>query len=287
MLLGGTLLAQEPSFEAASVKPMQSGRGRVSPLHGGPGTDAPGQLTGAATFKALLIRAYELKEYQISGPAWMDSERYEIAAKIPAGVSQAIVARMLQTLLAERFHLTTHREKRELPVYALRPAKGGPKIKESAPPDPNAAGKPAAPKFTMGADGFPEILAGSDVPRTYEAVVSGTDGIMYKVWARRETMQQLADYLSARVERPVLDLTDLRDQYDFSLAFAVESAGGIIPRAGPPPDMIESHRTPVMPEGGLPIFSAVQVQLGLRLEPRKGAVEMLIVDRVEKTPAEN
>src|ERR1035438_10409180 len=72
------------SFEAASLKPANQDRDLGS-LRAGPGTSSPGQLHGAASLKTLLMRAYRLKDYQIGGPAWMDSERYEIAAKIPGG----------------------------------------------------------------------------------------------------------------------------------------------------------------------------------------------------------
>ena len=78
--------------------------------------------------KTLLMRAYELKSYQIAGPAWMDSERYEIAAKIPAGSTPREVPFLLRTLLAERFHLVAHNETRQLSIYELAIAKSGPKF---------------------------------------------------------------------------------------------------------------------------------------------------------------
>ncbi len=183
------------SFEVASVKPVRQGGLGPGPLRGGPGTNAPGQLSGAASLKALLMRAYELKNYQIAGPAWMDSERYQIAAKIPASATKGQVSLMLQSLLAERFGLAAHRETRELPIYAMVVGKNGPKFKESPAPDPNGMtaamaddgtlARGAAPKITSGPDGFPDIPPGETVPRSYEAVVSGPDGILYKLWARR------------------------------------------------------------------------------------------------------
>jgi uncharacterized protein (TIGR03435 family) len=282
------------SFEVASVKPVRQGGPGPGPLRGGPGTNAPGQLSGAASLKALLMRAYELKNYQIGGPAWMDLERYQIAAKIPPGASQRQVSLMLQSLLAERFGLVAHRETRELPIYAMVVGKNGPKFKESPAPDPNGTtaataddgtlARGTAPKVTAGPDGFPDIPPGETVPRSYEAVVSGSDGILYKLWARRETMQQLADRLSGQLGRAVVDMTGLNGQYDFALAWTVDSAGGIVPRTDPPPDQIESHSTPVMSGPDLSIFTAVQVQLGLRLEQKRGPLEMLIVDAVRKVP---
>jgi uncharacterized protein (TIGR03435 family) len=291
LLLGSATFAQNgevrPSFEAASVKKAEQGRPGPGPLRGGPGTNSPGQLSGIASLKALLMRAYDVKSYQITGPAWMESERYEIAAKIPPGVGSRQVSLMLQSLLTERFQLTAHRETKVLPIYAMGVGKDGPKFKRSPAADEAALLRQALPKISEGRDGFPEIPAGADVPRSYEVVVGGSDAILYKLWARRETMQQLADRLSAQLNRAVLDTTQLKEQYDFTLAWSMENAGGGIPRTDYPPDEIEFHDTPVPFDPGLSIFAAVQSQLGLRLEPARGPLEMLIVDRVERTPTGN
>jgi uncharacterized protein (TIGR03435 family) len=247
--------------------------------------------------KALLMRAYELKNYQIGGPAWIDSERYDIAAKIPAGATRSQVSLMLQSLLAERFRLLAHRETKELPTYALMVGKNGPKFKVSRAAGQNAATAAAAddgtlarrsvPKLIRGPDGFADIAPGTAMPRSYEVVVGGPDGILYKLWARCETMQDLADRLSGQLNRAVIDMTDLKEQYDFALAWTMENVGGVVPRTNPPPDVIDFDSTSVMSDPGLSIFTAVQTQLGLRLEPGKGPLEMLIVDRAEKIPAGN
>jgi uncharacterized protein (TIGR03435 family) len=110
---------------------------------------------------------------------------------------------------------------------------------------------------------------------------------MYKLWARRETMQQLADRLSSQLNRAVLDRTELKETYDFALAWTMESAGGVMPRTDPPPDEIDFHNTPIRSDAGLSIFRAVQAQLGLKLEPGKGPIEVLIIDRVDKAPTAN
>jgi uncharacterized protein (TIGR03435 family) len=281
--------ADRPSFEAASVKPANADPRGLGPLRGGPGTSSPGQLTGVASLKALLMRAWQLKEYQISGPAWMASERYEIAAKIPEDATKRQVSLMLASLLVERFGLETHRETRELPMYALAVAKSGPKFRPS---DPNDAADPAdatifSPKFIKGADGFPDIAASQKMARSYEMVIGGTDGILYKLWAHRETMDQLADRLGAQLSRPVVDETRLKDVYDFALTWSVETAGGVIPRTGPPPDSIDMHNSPILSDPGLSIFTALPSQLGLKLEARRGPVEMLVVDKAAKVPAAN
>jgi len=300
-LLACAALAQNEqaraSFEVASVKPVQQGRPGPGPLRGGPGTGSPERLSGAASLKALLARAYGLKNYRIAGPEWMESERYQIDARVPAGASQEQVSPMLQSLLAERFGLVAHRETRELTIYAMVVGKNGPKLKESPAPEGSApaAGVAedgtlapgAAPRVATGPDGFPDIPPGEDVPRSYEVVVSGPDGILYKLWARRETMEQLADRLTGQLNRAVVDMTELKGRYDFALAWTVDSAGGIVPRTYPPPDRIQSLATPVMSGPSLSILTAVQTQLGLRLEQRRAPVEMLIVDRVRRTPTGN
>ncbi len=270
-----------PAFEAASVKPAQKGHGSGS-LRGGPGTNSPGQLSGTATLKTLVMRAYEMKNYQVSGPAWMETERYDIAAKIPAGASQQQVSMMLRSLLSERFGLVAHSEKKVLPIYALVIARNGPKLRKS-PADQSTGTAP--PKLTRGADGYPEIAPGAEVPHSYEVVVGGSDGILYKLWARRETMQQLADRLSSQLSRPVIDRTELKAQYDFALSWTMD--GGIVPRTDPPPDEIEMHNTTVLSDPGLSLFTAIQSQLGLKLEQTKGPLELLIVDRAERVPAGN
>jgi uncharacterized protein (TIGR03435 family) len=278
------------SFEAASVKPANQGRDGLGPLRGGPGTSSPGQLAGEASLKTLLMRAYELKDYQIGGPAWMESERYEIAAKIPEGATRREVALMLRSLLTQRFRLAVHRETRELAMYALEAAKSGPKLRASDTAGTVPDGTDVtifSPKLTKGSDGFPEIAGSQKLPRSYEMVVGGSDGIMYKLWARRETMEQLADRLSAQLSRPVVDRTGLQEVYDFALTWTVENGGTGVPRTGPPPDMIEMHSSPILSDPGLSIFAALPAQLGLKLEARRGPLEMLIVDKADRVPIGN
>ena len=293
LLLAGAALAQNQprlQFEVAAVKPVEPGRMALPGLHGGPGTSSPGRLSGAASLKQLLRRAYGLNAYQISGPAWMDSARYEVDAAIPAGATREQVSLMLQALLAERFGLVAHRETRELPFYALVIRKRGPKLQPSSTAGPAEEDQPAehaVPRLERRPDGIPELSPGSAVPRSYEIVVGGPDGILYKLWARRETMQQLADRLSSQLSQPVLDKTGLPGQYDFALTWTMENAGGGVPRTDPPPDEIDFHGTPVLPEPGLSIFTAVEAQLGLKLEQRKGPLPMVVVDRVDRTPTEN
>jgi uncharacterized protein (TIGR03435 family) len=118
--------ATAPTFEAASVKPHQDTgeRSRTRSIE-------PGRITVTdVTLRELILRAYDVKPYQVSGPDWIQDNTYDVAATAGKAVSAEETRRMLGELLAERFHLVFHRETRDLPVFALVVAKGGPKFKE-------------------------------------------------------------------------------------------------------------------------------------------------------------
>jgi len=279
------------SFEAASVKPAPD-RGAGS-LRGGPGTNSPGQITGVVTLKTLILWAYELKPYQLNGPSWMDSERYEVIAKVPGGSTKRQADAMLRTLLEQRFHIAVHRETREAALLDLVVGKNGPKVKDAETGQGAAsdAGESdtdrALPQLQKGSDGLPELAPGARLQRSYLVMISGTDGVRIKRFARGETMQQLAEDLSMYLNRPVFDRTNLPGRYDFTLDWAMETAGGGIPRVGPPPDEIDSHAAPIGVSDSTTIFEAVQSQLGLKLEQKKGPVETLIVDHADRVPTGN
>src|SRR5271157_2159969 len=157
-----------PAFEAASVKPSAPmGMGRMRISMGGD----PGRLNySGVSLRDIIRQAYQLKDYQITGPEWLNTERFDIVAKLPDGAPESQKPLMLQALLAERFKLTVHREKKDLPAYALVVAKGGSKLKEfvETPDDaangPNAGFGPGGPdgaiKVGRGPDGMPKLPAG-------------------------------------------------------------------------------------------------------------------------------
>ena len=273
-----------PAFEVASVKPIdRPGPGRsVTYLNGGPGTKSPTRLAGAAYMKTLLMRAYGVKSYQLTAPAWTDTALYEINAAVPPAATADQANLMLRTLLEQRLHLAIHRETRELPFYALLVGRNGPTLKQSDPADPlddESAPLPPGerPRVTMGPDGFPQVPPGARLPPNFTLSLSSGEFTRIKVFARHRTMEQLSDTIASFLNRPVKDLTGLAGLYDYTLAFETDPRPETAP---PPPDA--APRDP-----GPTIFTAVQSQLGLRLEQRKGPVEMLIVDRLEKVPAEN
>src|SRR5664279_2872717 len=140
------------SFEVASLKaaaPNVDGR-VMRRLAGGPGSTDPGTLTfNNVTVKMLVTNAYNLKDYQVEGPEWIDSLGFDLIAKLPPNSNRDQVAQMLQTLLAERFKLVFHRETKQLPVYALVVGKSGSKMKEVQMPAVSD-GSPAGPGMGRG-----------------------------------------------------------------------------------------------------------------------------------------
>ncbi len=232
-----------PAFEVASVKPTDPGR------VGSTFNFAPGELQiGGGTLRKVLEMAYDLRTFQIlGGPAWLDSDRFDITAKNDAALKDLSkeqrgteMRRRLQTLLAGRFQVQVHRETREWPEYALVVAKGGNRLKE---PD-NGEGN--------------GINAGCGAMR-------GT----------RATMSDLAMVLSRQMERPVLDKTSLSGRYDFGMSYTPDGGCG-----SRPPDGGTANSDTLTDRPS--IFTAIQEQLGLKLESIKGQVEVIVVDRAEK-----
>jgi uncharacterized protein (TIGR03435 family) len=244
---------------------------------------------GGATLGQLLRWAYGLSSYQFEGPASLDSDKYDIEATIPPGARNEQVKLMLQNLLVERFGLVVHRETREMPIYELVVAKGGLKMKTPEKPpagaEPEAApaeggGGPPAPRLTPNKDGLPEFPPG--VPGMFVTHVSGTQ---YQwLTARMKGIADLLNMLQIMIGRPVVDKTGLTGVYDFNLRYAISSASraGSAASAEPPSGALDESS-----DFGLGLFGAFESQLGLKLEPKRGPVEVLVVDRANRMPTEN
>jgi uncharacterized protein (TIGR03435 family) len=255
-----------PGFEVASVKPDKSGFGPRILL------TADGLTATKVTVKFLIKEAYGVEDDEISGaPNWLDSETYDVDAKVSSSDLAALEKlderqrmRMLQPLLAERFQLKVHREAKEIPVYALVIAKNGPKLHVAKPGDTYADG-------IKGPDGKP----------------GGRPGMM--MWGRGRLVAQgipiasLLPPLTQQLERTVLDKTGLKGTYDITLLWTPEDD------QAPMPNGAEGNRQGSGPAGdssGASLFTAIQEQLGLKLESQKGQVEGLVIDHVGK-PSEN
>jgi uncharacterized protein (TIGR03435 family) len=264
LLVVGCLWGQSASppltFEVASIKRgAPDAQGFYLQLQPGGGLKVV-----AATLKNLLAFAYSLREFEISGgPEWAGSDRFDISARagsptVSPGATgnppQTTDGRRLaqearervKTLLAERFQLTVHRESREQNVYVLVVAKTGPKFGEAKPDSGN--------------------------------LVRGRAG---SITGQGVAIQMLVVNLSNQLGRPVLDRTGLAGKYDFKLEWTPDSTRlglAAVPTGSEGPMPAE----PVYPS----LFAALQEQLGLRLESQKAAVEMLVIDHVDK-PSEN
>ncbi len=256
-LLAGLLLAQ--SFDAASVRPGPAANAGRFTMTGGPGTSDPTFLRYAnIPLKRVLMLAYDVKYWQVVGPGWLDSSRFEITARIPEGSTKEQSLAMMRNLLVERFQMTVHRETKELPIYALVQDKTGAKLKASADGavDENAI---ATVKKNEGKDGFPVLTPGA------AGIVVETRNGRARISGFHADLAKLADFLSNQLGRPVFDQTGIAGAFDFEVYYRPENGA--------------------MEEPG--IFDALRERLGLRLEARKGPVEMLVIDHVEKVPTGN
>jgi uncharacterized protein (TIGR03435 family) len=275
--LGAQTPDSQVVFEVASIKPSPppDPNGMTVGSVGGPGSRDPGRFT-AENFSMfnLVTYAYGIMRYQVTGPDWLDTERFHIAAKVPEGATKEQFKLMLQNLLIERFKLAVHRDRKEMQVYELVIAKNGPKLTESAgelPDEPVAGATGAAPRMTFGKDRLPELPPGR-VPRM---VMTGRGARVRRV---NESMEGLAKMLEGQIGRPVTDATGLKRKYDFDLAWSPR-ASALSAGRGDEPGLSD--------ETGPTLLKAIEDQLGLKLELKKGSVEMLVIDHLERRPTEN
>ena len=221
--------------------------------------------------RGLLITAYGVKEYQVNGPAWLDTERYDLIVKVPAGATKEQVKVMWQNLLAERFGLMLHHEPKEFQVDELVVGKNGAKLKETT-VDPAEELDPGPPKFKD------SELAGPGFVTTIMA--NGQAHTM----AKGQTLSRLTTLLGGQLHRPVLDKTGLTGKYDFSINFKMDlRALGPLP-GGPGPGAAAGDNEP---DPGPDLSAAVEQQLGLRLVPAKAKLDVLVIDKAEKVPTDN
>jgi len=264
------------TFEVASIKPSGPvvARGQYSfGLH----IDGAQVRFAGMPLKDMIWMAFGLKEYQVTGPDWLATQRFDLNAKLPGPASRAEVLAMMQSLLAERFQLQTHRTSKELAVYGLVVAKGGIQMKESAPSsDAPAAGV--------------NVTVDSGQGGTTLNLGNGSQFTIGEnsLTAKRVTMAMLADQLARFVDRPVVDMTGAKGNYDLTLEFdptdfrAMRIRAAISAGIELPPQALRLLEN--ASDGAL--LSAVQT-LGLRLESRKAPIEVLVVDGALKVPKEN
>ncbi len=282
------VVAQPTQFEVASLKPADPKVTLSGPLFaGGPGTNNPGHIVyRGASLTYLLMTAYKLKDFQLTGPKWMDTARFYLDAKLPSGATKDDLRAMLRSLLAERLGVAIHSEKKDIQSYALLVSKQGVKMRPSAAidADTDVTAQHLQEGIETDDKGFPIFPPGSPGG----LVVMNRSGKM-KVGAAQQSVASICDFLSTQLGAPVDDRTALIGNYDFHLEYAID--GPItLGRGGPvmpPPN--PSANGDVTAPGDLPtgLTTAVKEQLGLRLERGRALVEILVVDHVEKTPAAN
>jgi uncharacterized protein (TIGR03435 family) len=322
LLLCASLFAQTPeklAFEVASIKPapsllqiagdIQSGKARIGMRVDGARLDL-----NFVSLRDIVVGAFKVKPNQISGPDWLFSQRFEIHAKLPEGATKEQIPEMLQTLLAERFKLTFHRENRELPVYALIVSKSGLKMKEAVeepatPPPAEEAAKTPAPKDKDGKELMSVDTPDGSVKMKQQGntinvdagksgsmrMVMGENGAMNMEFPKMK-MSEFAELLTTFTDRQVLDMTELTSAYQVALELPMEElinlakkmapeiammAGGSAPGGAAPPTGLGGGAA--SDPSGSSIFRAVQ-QLGLKLDSRKVPTDMIIIDQIEKEP---
>ncbi len=289
--------AARPKFEVASIRPCAPAPPGAGG-RGGTASPSPGRLSARCDTVANLIRQayatypdglarnpYSLYVSIEGGPGWIKSDQYDINAEADANTSREMMnGPMLQALLEDRFKLKVHRETREVPVYALTVAKGGPKLEHRE--EGRCAPLPDPTTFQPG--------------QKMVDILSKTCGT---VWFGRKpppgpwtadmhgmSLDEFAKTLGRATDRPIVDKTGIAGMFDFHLEFAPDQTTpaflpggallGNIPNPNVPPAAFASD-----PDGPS-ILTAIQEQLGLKLEPAKGPGEFLVIDTVEK-PSEN
>jgi len=254
-----------PVFDVVSVKPNKSESGMVRIM-----AKPDGYSASNVSLKMLVQSAYGIREDLISGaPSWADSARFDIDAKVAGSDVDALKKLspeqrrlILQPLLADRFKLKVHTETKQLPVYELVIAKSGSKLKEANPGDTYANG-------IKGPDG------------------AGREGMMRmgrgQLTAQAVPMTSLANMLSQQLHRTVLDKTGLTGKYDLELNWTPDQGSDPMFKG---PEGSQQRADPAPDSSGPSIFTALQEQLGLKLQSAKGPVETLVIDHVEM-PSEN
>jgi uncharacterized protein (TIGR03435 family) len=224
VLCGSIALGQQPNpkltFEVTSIKPAapQAMAQSQRSVDGGSGTPAPNRIRFTdVPLRVLIMRAYDVQTFQVSGPSWMDSQRFDVIAKVPDGAAKEDAQIMLQNLLADRFKLKLRKGSKEAVIYELVVAKGGIKIKEAA----QTAATPAE------SAGEPPLRAKDGFLRTphgqlgIQAMVNGR----MRMQGDAMIMARLTDILGMALGRPVIDKTGLTGAYDIRLDFSPEGMG--------------------------------------------------------------
>jgi uncharacterized protein (TIGR03435 family) len=250
------------AFEAASIRPTSTNPGNVA---------SPDRFVRTGTLRQLIQYGYGLPPFQvISGPEWVGSEVFDVNAKAAFVPTPDEMRAMVRRLLAERFQVKTSAATREMPIYFLRPARGdrrlGPQLTATTvdcaavEADRLRKGENAPTRTASGAKGQP-------VCTTWVSARPMPGGVAVRYQSSGTSSAELASFLAQYVGRPVVDDTRLNGDFDIDLSF--------IPPGVPSPTATPADDTAML-------FTALEEQLGLKLEPARGPVEVLVIDSVER-----
>lgn len=279
LLAAGTGFAQPGAkleFEVAAVKPLDPDKpGGAAFTKGGPGTADPGLIRYHNSLFWLFIQAYGVRPYQIAGPDWMRNLWFDISAKAPPGATVEQVNVMLQNLLLSRFGVAAHHEMRNFPAYNLSVAKSGSKLLPTA--YPNAAAKaPSSVDFSLDKNDFPVLPKDLNAQARVTWIKNGSFRSTFRAFSTARLAEEVqaalpdfmsSEYMKSAVSVPprVFDRTGLTGQYDFTLEY--EGRGD--------------------DASGPSIFTALEKQLGLKLDKIEWPEDVMVIDRINKTPEEN
>ncbi|MGA3189231.1 MAG: TIGR03435 family protein [Bryobacteraceae bacterium] len=281
VLAGFTIFGQAVQFEVASIRP--SAATGADHVNVGVHIDGARISCTQLSLKDYISAAYQVKLYQISGPDWVGSERFDIAATLPPGAKEDQVPDMLKALLEDRFQMKFHREKKDFPVYALVIAKSGLRLNESEkdPEAPSDSEPAKAPVNVTGSGG----RGGVHINLGNGSYFTLADN---KFIGRKLTMAGFVDMLARFEDRPVVDMTDLKGMYDIDLQFTEEDYRALLIRSAIaagvvlPPEAMKALES----SSGDSLLAALE-KVGLKLEGRKAPLDVLVIDSMRKAPTEN
>jgi len=262
-------------FEVASIKPVTDRP--LNQIAVGVKIDGSQARISYLSLKDYISTAFRVRGNQIIGPDWLGSQRFDIVAKIPDGVSQTDVPEMLQTLLADRFQMKMHREMREFPVYAMKVASAGFKLTQTGAGDPTS-------------EGLVDIAAGGNANGVAINFGGGSSISMASntLEIKKLTMRILADSLTRFLDRPVIDQTNLGGAYDLSIELTPEDRISMMIRSAVNAGLTLPPQALAMMDNASngSIFEGVK-KAGLTLEPQRAPLEVVVIDQIEKMPTEN
>jgi uncharacterized protein (TIGR03435 family) len=284
-----------PEFEAASIKaqkpvpidPLQpdSVIAGLQIMRGGPGTASPGRIHYShVTLMSLIMKAYDLHADQVVGPRWLLEDHYAVDAIVPSGATREQFLEMLRNLLVSRFKLAVQWEERDFKVYRLVIGQGGAKLKPSAVSEAGDDQDNPLSVQVMAAKAGVDSRGCPVLPPSRRAAIGRNACMTYVGWSIPELAQMtlamaIGNETGKRSWAHVIDETGLIGRFDFNLEYDV--AYHAMMNSPAPVFGNLNTRNPVS------IFKAVEMQLGLKLEPVTAKLKAMVIQQVERTPTEN